>query len=736
MISMKYQKYIAVSLILLSCGLKSMACGPYYYTPSEYYMYRISERYMTGQTYNTAFNYGSEENCLLWQEQTSKDIPVEDIYKVVYKANDQWIANLLNHQGADGPTYSFGRNLFADWLWDDSEAAAFLLLAKECEDIRRQMTDPWYYPSKRDPQKKGLEEIVLKAEAYDGKRFSARYVLQAERALFSLRRYDDCINYWNGKKARVPDNILRRLILRYVAGAYYNIGDIEKAMMIYGEVDDISSLLFCAQKAGKKNLEALYDYSPESQALRAEVERIIIHAESILFDSDSFGRTSYDFETLKYVRDLSMKIAEEGKVSDPDLWYYTAAFVEHLLEHDNEALRLVRKAEKSRGSDFIKESIHVLKLYLIARGPYDGSYEKEMFNGVKWLEGKIVAHLDEGREETIRHGMYYTRINFSYFYWNDMLRKIVHAGIAPKLCGMGKESTALAFSNMADNLIFNLVGEVDAGWNSPRRVSIDKYRTEGVFNSLDYCNHTFYLLDKVRIESIIQYVKSLEHPGNEMQSYLNAKGNINKNYFYEIIGTRLLRDMRYSEAEAWFAKVPSSFQAQLNTFKEGYFRYDPFVPEKTRIADNADYKYNFAREMVSLESAISGAVDPDRKAILLTKFATGIKNSLGNCWALSFYGLSWGDTYTEEGPTVFSAAQDMGFARAEKLYAEALKICRDKETAAQINLFLGNRKTVVEEYNQTQTANYVRGHCDTYSDYHFETKSRFWDSIQNSDRGI
>ena len=112
---------------------------------------------------------------------------------------------------------------------------------------------------------------------------------------------------------------------------------------------------------------------------------------------------------------------------------------------------------------------------------------------------------------------------------------------------------------------------------------------------------------------------------------------------------------------------------------------------------------------------------------MMTRFATGIKNSLGNCWALSFYGLSSGDYDEDYSPnSLFLRAQKKGFDRAEMLYATALSICRDKETAAQINLMLGNGKTVAKKYKTTQTAEYVRGHCDTYVDYHLEKKKRFW----------
>ena len=126
-----------------------------------------------------------------------------------------------------------------------------------------------------------------------------------------------------------------------------------------------------------------------------------------------------------------------------------------------------------------------------------------------------------------------------------------------------------------------------------------------------------------------------------------------------------------------------------------------------------------------MEQAIASTKDPDRKALLLTRYATGIKNSFGYCWALSSYGVSQRYRDPEELPDVFYVAQERGFSKAETLYKRALSLCNDKETAAQVNYFLGNLKTVVKQYGTTKTAEYIRGRCDTYADYHLERKKQF-----------
>lgn len=727
---MKYRAFTTISIVFSISCLQAMACGPWYYDPSEYYMFRISENYLSGASYKHEFNYGATENCQLWQQQTSKDIPLSHIYTVVYgkNATSEWIEDLLYHKRSRWIlSVDEEENRFCKWLWKDEEATEFLLLAKQCEETRDRMASPWYYPSKKDPDKMSLEQIVERADEYEGKRFIDRYLLQTERALFSLHEYDDCINRWNDVGQTLPDNIIRRLTLRYVAGAYYNIGDVKTAIKLFGEAGDVESVLYCAERTGDGYLNAMYEYAPSSRNLRDAVERIVLSAEQELWDGYSSELEEGTREKLKQVRALAIRIASEGRVDDPDLWYYTAAFIDHLQGHNSDASWLLAKAESSKGSDYIKESIRVLKIYLDALGPYNSSYDSKILEGVKWMERKIVEHLDEGRSATISYGMYYTGINQSYFYWNDMLRKIVHSGIVPRLLKTNKDALAIAYSNMADNLIYNLVGEVDSSWSSSQRMTVQEYREEGAFNSLDYSNMTFGLLDSIKVESIIRYVDNLKRPESDTYRYLNSKGYTNEDYFSDIIGTRLIREMRYSEAEVWLAKVSPSFQNQLNTFREGYLSFDPFSHELKKLRETADLKYNFAREMASLEKAISDTRNPDRKALLMNRFAMGLKNSVGNCWALSFYGLSSSD-YDEDYNTnsLFLKAQRKGFDRAEKMFATALSICRDKETAAQINLSLGNAKTVAKKYKTTKAAEYVRGHCDIYVDYHLEKRTHFW----------
>ncbi len=145
---------------------------------------------------------------------------------------------------------------------------------------------------------------------------------------------------------------------------------------------------------------------------------------------------------------------------------------------------------------------------------------------------------------------------------------------------------------------------------------------------------------------------------------------------------------------------------------------DPFAVDcfHSRIADNSDYKYNFAREMVSLEQSMKQATDPNRKAQLQIRYAVGIRNSINDAWALTQYYFSrFGETNMDY--WTHDENWKRANARSETLIKDALAMFTDPERAAQSYSFLGYNKKVVSDYPNTQTAAYIRAHCDNLKDY-------------------
>jgi hypothetical protein len=311
------------------------------------------------------------------------------------------------------------------------------------------------------------------------------------------------------------------------------------------------------------------------------------------------------------------------------------------------------------------------------------------------------------------------RNNLSYYYWNDMLRKIALSVLVPRYIEQGNPVRAIQLANMAENRLLNLVDRV--AWSD--NITLAEARSSTTeWNYTDYRNHLFDLVDSIGLDNVIAYRERLRRPRSEFDRFLNGRGYTNPDYFNEVIGTQCLREMRYADAVRYFGQVPSSFQYTLNVYKDHCLTRDPFANDcyHSRIPDNSDYKYNFAREMVSLEQSIEKAADPNRKAQLQIRYAVGIRNSINHAWALTRYyrgeslGRNLGD---ERADWERSTLRKQAKTRSDTMIKEAFAMFTDAESAAQSYRFFGYNKKVLSDYPNTQTATYIRAHCDNLRDY-------------------
>ena len=177
--------------------------------------------------------------------------------------------------------------------------------------------------------------------------------------------------------------------------------------------------------------------------------------------------------------------------------------------------------------------------------------------------------------------------------------------------------------------------------------------------------------------------------------------------------------MRYREAMEYLGAVSKAYRNHHNL----YMNYDPFRIERRRADNRTDFKYDFAREMYSLEQAMELTKEPNRKASLMVKYAIGIKNSFDRCWELTQYyrGTSyWGQVCEkrdwERDKYTITARKEV-----EDLIETACKMFTDDEMAAETNYMLCNFKTVAEKYPDTEKGILVRGKCDNLYDYHAES---------------
>lgn len=723
---MKSLKYtLAVSLLAaLWPAIPVLGCWGPWYLPKGYYMYRVVDNTENESAVFSQFNLNAVSNCREWQRYSSSDIPLTDIYQVVYKMSLEEFEAFHNESWGYG-----GNNAFLKWLshgrWDEMN---FLLFAKITEDVRGRQNSRWYYPSMRTGAKMSLEEIVDQALNYRGP-LRDRYLLQAVRAMFSLRRYTDCIALWNKEASLLPKEcVVRQLILPYIAGAEYRMKNYDKAVSYFYEAGDFVSMIACSDvnppASTVEAIERIYQQEPNCSHFPEMLQRLVHTAEP---DGDFYweelDKDLVKDEHRQLIR-LAVRIAQEGKAHNTAMWYYTAAFIEDLDGHPVEASKLLAKAEQSHGTEFIKESVKVMRIYLDAKlMPYNQGYENLLFKQLQWLDQKIADNITpKVRERTSEY--YDLACNISYYYWNDMMRRIILAEVCPRMIVSGKTIRALQLANMADNRLLGLVdcktyhkkthvkGRVE--WVETTS-SMSEFRRDKNRRSPDYSNYFFEMIDSVGIDKVIAYRNRIERPVDPFDRFLNGRGYVDMEYINDIVGTQCLRTMRYGDAVTYLGHIGRSFEGHLNT--EIY--WDPFSYERRDIKDKSDFKYRFAREMCMLEQEMNKTTDPDRKAEAMIRYATGMRNSFDRCWPLTQYyrGTSYFGQVQEKRDWENEPEAIRAKKRSTELFKTACALFTNRELAAETLYEFNQYRTVAEKYPETEIGQYVCGHCDNLYDY-------------------
>lgn len=731
--SLRFTLTVSLLALLLS-GPGARACWDPWYRPGAYYMYRVVDSAAEPGTVFSSSNVHAEENCRAWQRRCSPDIPLADIYAVVYEMSLEDFEEFRKNRW----TYA-GNNAFLRWLAHRAlEEMDFLLFAKITENVRGQQNSRWYYPTMRTGARMTLEEIAERALAYNGP-LRDRYLLQAVRALFSLRRYAECITLWEDEVCLLPtENVMRQMILPYIAGAEHWTGDEDKAVAYYYEAGDIPAMLACYHDeqplSTVETIERIYRLDPDSRFLPKILQEFIRQAEP----TGEFGWeiTPALTDEHRKLRRLAVRIAQEGKVADPAMWYYTAAFLEDLDGHTQRASQWLARAERAKGSTLIRESVQVMRIYLDAkRIPYNQAYEARLLEQLQWLDRQIADRLTpEVRERTAR--LCGLSSNGSYYYWNDMLRRIVLAEVCPRMIAVGKPLRALQLANMADNRLLQLVdrhtyirtveavGKTDhrkgtAVWDPGYR---DKMCTESMWefrrhaHAPDYSNAFFEMIDSAGVRRAAAYRDRILHPRDAFDHFLNERGYVDMDYINDIVGTQCLRERRYQEAANYLGQIDGSFAGHLNTVLE----FDPFSYEREWINGAADFKYRFACEMKRLEQIMNDKrLDRDSRAEAMIRYAVGLRNSFGRCWPLTQYYLGYAFYGRVQEKRDWSAAPEAvrGRALSARLIEQAQTLFSDPERAAEALYRLSRYRTLVLRYPETARAQFVRGHCDELRDY-------------------
>ena len=748
-------------MILLGVG-RTDACGPYYPDDPNYIlMFRSCSPELERQWQNGCRfqDYEKEQNCILWQNITSSLIPLSDIEKVIYEAK---LSDLY-----DLSTRSLSNNKFAKWLSDPShrEDLEYIRIAKEIEEIREYMTNPWYYAYDGDDEHIRLAELKKICQDYNGKRHASRYALQLIRLYFAIGDYKSCIDLWENHVSKMPHNIVTDMIANYVGGAYSRQGYRDKAIEIFNQSQDIGSLISLKAWEGVeassdytdnriKELEYIYNRFPDSPLLSIKLQEYVRNRESFVYNYEDWKDRGFhnpvkvktyldgdsliaDAEPIFYdeLKQFAQKAIMSKNCHQKGMWNYALSYL-YILDGDlDKGMSYLYRAEHSETTPFMKESIKALRFLMDAqKAGNSGVYLSKLQRDLRWLDEQMENDVKLNPDNDWQ---YNNKLNWRVCYWQDVARKVLLGVVCPKMKQDGNHTLAIQLANYASNRIYQLAPLFKAhhyGYDDPDDkdsydiiLPFDEYRKSWPErNYFDYQNQFFEFVYDSNADEAAKYAQRIKNPASELDKFLNERSYVDTDYIYDIVGTLYMREMNYEKATDWLSKVSSDYQQRMNIAKEGYFKLDPFryqSDKKHFISDSNDYKLRFAQEMVQLDKMINSDAEPNRKAESKIRYAIGLRNSFGRCWYLTTYGYNMGLSYWEW----HTSSDRNGFKNntyAQRAYRivdtlmdEAVSEFTDPEKAAQAQLEMMNYATLMKQYPNTKAATHIRSRCDNYYDY-------------------
>ena len=237
----------------------------------------------------------------------------------------------------------------------------------------------------------------------------------------------------------------------------FRTGAEEKALEYYTSIGDIGSIVFCLKKrkdykGDRTTLEYLSYHFPDNPYVLLLLQEYITRLEAY---SDYFLENG----TTDACYQMCMKASSKRKSPAP--WLYSAAFLKIQMGQPYVASNILTRAEKCQTSVFLQESMKVLRIMIDAQiYPYNKAYEGRLLEDLVWLDKKILGNItQEVKEKTA--GIYDLKFCYSYYYWNDMMRRLILGTVCPRMIEAGKAPLAMLLANYADYRLMMSVNQIE-----------------------------------------------------------------------------------------------------------------------------------------------------------------------------------------------------------------------------------------------------------------------------------
>lgn len=554
----------------------------------------------------------------------------------LYDINNYWLAYAgeRGEQGLNFYRWNSDVVLKAARRKGDKEMAAYLVqLNKYIKVCEAYSDDVWEYPTKQQlaQRRQALSAVLNAAKAYHGSALRSQYVLLQMRANMMLGNNKSNIALWNATASRMKPNAWREAMRNIYARALMKAGQRQRACDIYAEQGDVKSI-----KAVMRNyrnlagIKSVYAQNPNAPALEYLVQDFVNNVQETLdqtgeegADDDYFdfiGAKKIDLRDAKEFVKFANSAAESKVMKSPCLWLAAASMVDFLLGNQTKAMDEANRAVGAAGNPRMKDNARAIRLLVSTRSNLPSKEYSEFLSAeFKWLDGRIV----EERGNTGVYDNHYT----------DVKNRVVHASLEPLYRKAGLQNQALSLCAMMNANEVTFRDDVDA--------------------NIMYSGKYFWGVDSLTADRLAEYYKYLSSSHDDIfEAYVCSQTFRDKDYFNDLIGTKLIAEGRFADAIAYVEKVPLSLLAKQRISVYAAMRHyaaprwfgkqivdaDDYEP----VAVGRNQKLDYCRDMTERLSQYSLAREGEDKLRMAYELAVRYYQAscYGDCWYLTHYGHS------------------------------------------------------------------------------------------------
>ena len=604
------KKSFVLSFLLLTATATALACGGW--ARPDYYVFSAFNRNQMGETF-------TQRTAQYWITYTDGKAEASDMNALGW-------ANLENLEASDNPIIAtaFKRN--------DRETIDYLRLLidylKQCNDVS---DDNWSYPTKAQLANRNtrLKYINSRARTYDGTRYRPQYDLLVMRTLMLQGDTNGILSFWNSNGSRQSESVYKDMMRDIYAGALLRTGNKKEACKIYAELGDMQSIKFVMRE--QRNLNGIkkeYAEDPNSPTLVYLVQDFVNSSQSTYeaLRGDYFEDidvNAFRGNVAGFI-DFAQTVVKQGKTKTPALWQSAAGFLTHLSGNSAQGVKMLEKAMTMDGTQRMKDNARMCRL--IASIPaIDGSNRSLDFvnSELSWLKQTAKAEDSDP----------VTRNNYGNHYY-EMIANVGYDYLPKKFRELG-------LNNLAAALI---------GWTE---VVETETETETYYSQSDF----YRAIDEMTADEMTDFSHYIAtRQKSALENNLIAKLNLPDDYTNDRIGTKLIREGRFEEAEKILRNVPlsyigtqaiSSYMACRDYHIEQWFKRqrnhigDDFNETPSPVKSNQ--KLDFCRDVINLKQKIAqNPENPQNRYELATILYQA--SYAGNCWYISRYANSVYDT--------------------------------------------------------------------------------------------